>query len=392
MAEARLNLVTGACGFVGTHLVRRLLAAGESVIATDLAGAFEHPKTRFITERLGLDFRHPRCTVQPCDLTDAAAVAQLFARPVTHVFHTASLYDYSAELPLLRRINVGGAVNLFEAALRCRPVPRFIHWSTCGVFGKPYTAAMGRCCNVPFCEASPSPKNTAFGAAAPAGTHLVNDYSITKWEQEQLAWQCHRERGLPLTVIRPAPVYGPGSDYGHGGIVLALNQGFGRFLPRDARNYITTSVHVEDVAGFAQFVADRPETVGEDYNVVDDSILSYAEFLHYIALLLGRRVCDVPLVYMPLVRRLMVGVARLCRWLERHWGLPRMRMIEVGSTTYMASSYWIANDKSNAAGYAYQYPDVKAGLRETVAWFRDAGWLAPDYHPRAAWKQVQRVR
>ena len=61
-------------------------------------------------------------------------------------------------------------------------------------------------------------------------------------------------------------------------------------FPADAKNYITTSVHVEDVARFAAFIADREEANGEDYNVVDDSVVSYQEFLSYIALLVGRRI------------------------------------------------------------------------------------------------------
>ena len=49
----RLDLVTGACGFTGSHLVKLLLEEGRKVIATDLPGAFEHPKTKFIFKNIG---------------------------------------------------------------------------------------------------------------------------------------------------------------------------------------------------------------------------------------------------------------------------------------------------------------------------------------------------
>ncbi|MCB9475899.1 MAG: NAD(P)-dependent oxidoreductase [Deltaproteobacteria bacterium] len=383
----RVCLVTGACGFTGSHLVKMLLARGDRVVATDLSRAFEHPKTKHIFGLIGLDTNHPNLSITPADLTDQSSVGALFAEPITHVFHTASLYDYSAPMEVLRRINVDGSVHLFDAALECKTLKRFVHWSTCGVFGKPYTAKSDRKCNIPFDESSSSPKNATPDQAQPAGTHLVNDYSVTKWEQEKIAWRYHREKGLPLTVVRPAPVYGPGSDYGHGGITLAINRGLVPFIPKDSRNYITTSVHVEDIAGFAVFIADKDEALGEDYNVIDDSIISYQEFLDYIALLLGRNLPKVPLLTMPMLRPFAIVSAKVWVYLEKSFNVPRIRILEVGSATYMSSSYWIANAKSKAAGYAYRYPDVRAGLRDTIHWFRDAGWLDPKYNPHGIWQE-----
>ena len=386
VTDERIDLVTGACGFSGSHLVKQLLAEGHRVIATDLARAFDHPKNRTVFRHIGLDFDDPACEVVPADLTDRSSLARLFDRPVTHVFHTASLYDYSAPMDILRRINIDGSVNLFDLAREVPSLARFVHWSTCGVFGKPYTAADGSTCNVPFTEASPSPRNTPLDRDGPEGTHLVNDYSVTKWKQEQIAWQYHREKGLPLTVVRPAPLYGPGSDYGHGGILLAINRGLMPAIPADARNYITTSVHVEDMAGFARFISDQGPAVGEDYNVVDSSIISYHEFLHYLALLLGRRMRDIPLVRQRHLRPFMVGAAKAWLQLERRFKVPRVRVFEVGSATYVSSSYWISNRKSKEAGYTYRYPDVREGMRDTVDWFRRVGWLDRSYNPRGVWR------
>ena len=65
-----------------------------------------------------------------------------------------------APLDRLLRINVDGTRHLMTLALDAR-VSRFIHWSTCGVFGKPYTPADGPKCNTPFTERSSSPRNTS---------------------------------------------------------------------------------------------------------------------------------------------------------------------------------------------------------------------------------------
>jgi len=385
----RLNVVTGACGFVGSHLVKLLLADNQKVIATDLPKAFSHPKNQMIFKSLGIDFSNPNCQVVPADLTDIKSIGKVFEQPVTHFFHTASLYDYSAPMEILKKVNIDGGINVFELASKKETIKRFIHWSTCGVFGKPHTAREGELCNIPFAEHefSSSPRNTPIEEDAPRGTNLVNDYSVTKFKQEQIAWQYYREKGLPLIVVRPAPLYGAGSDYGHGGIVLTINKGLLPAIPSDTRNYITTSVHVEDMAGFALYIADKDFALGEDYNVVDDSIISYYDFIKYIALLLGRRIYDVPFLKQWMLRPVMQLTAGIWLQLELKYHVKRVRVLEIGSATYMSSSYWISNKKSKETGYKYRYPDVHEGLRDTIDWFRCVGWLDKKYNPQAIWQE-----
>ena len=371
----RLNLVTGATGFSGAYVVRDLLERGEEVVGTDLPSAFDDHDRLEALASVGVDYDHPNLEIIPSDLLDPHSLTPLFERPVTHVFHTASLYDYSASYEVLRRINVDGTRNFLELALEHDELEHFIHWSTCGVFGKPYTAADGSKVNVPFDESCSSPKNTPPDAEGPEGTYLVNDYSVSKWEQEKLVWRLYEEHDFPVTVVRPAPIYGPGSSYGHGGIILSIAMGLVPAIPKDAENYITTSVHVEDIAGFAIYAGDHPEFIGEDFNIVDNSIISYYEFLNYIALLTGRNMRDIPLVPVTILNPIMARAARLWTWLQRTFGVPRPRVFEVQSAEYVSSSYWLSNRKTLEVGYEYKYPDVKEGLKDTVAWFRDMGWL-----------------
>lgn len=373
-ADGYRHLVTGAAGFSGGYVVRELLERGDRVVATDLPRAWAAPETRRVLAAIGVDLDHERLEIVPADLLDRSTLAPLFARPITHVFHTASLYDYSAPLARLMRINVDGTANLLDAAA-ATALRRFVHWSTCGIFGKPCTAAQGPATNLPFTEASSSPKTTPADATGPTGTKLVNPYSISKWVQEKLIWRWRTERGLPVTVVRPAPIYGPGSSYGHGGIILAVAQGLSPVLPTDARNYITASVHVEDVARFASRAIDREDTLGEDYDLVDDSVISYYDFLHYIALLTGRRLRDLPLVRLDQTKPLFAAGAHLWRWLEQRFGVPRPRVFEVQSAAYVSSSYWLSNRKSQRTGFTYRYPDVREGLKDTIAWMKDMGWL-----------------
>ena len=370
----KLNLVTGACGFSGAYVVRNLLQRGEKVIGTDIASALEDQENRAVLEAVGLDFDHPNLELIPSDLLDKDSLKKLFERPVTHIFHTASLYDYSTGYDILYKVNVEGNQNFVDMALECDTLEHFIHWSTNGVFGKPYTLTQGwDKMNIPFDENSSSPKNTP--GDSPVGTTLANDYSVTKWIQEQMMWNYYEENNLPLTVVRPGPIYGPGSSYGHGGIILVIAHGLLPAIPVDAMNYITTSVHVEDIARFAIYASDRPELIGEDYNIVDDSIISQSEFLHYIALLTGRKLHDVPFITLSSLHSLAYKAAELWTNLQKNYGVPRVRVFEVQSAEYIGSSYWLSNRKSLETGFEYLYPDVREGLKDTVAWFRDMGWL-----------------
>lgn len=371
----RLNLVTGATGFSGAYVVRELLDRGEEVVATDLQSALDDREHIEALESVGVDFDHPNLEIIASDLLDKSSLEPLFDRPVTHVFHTASLYDYSASYEVLRKINVDGTRNFLELAREADELEHFIHWSTCGVFGKPFTAADGDKVNVPFDETCSSPKNTPPDADGPEGTYLVNDYSVSKWEQEKLVWRLYEEEDFPVTVIRPAPIYGPGSSYGHGGIILSIALGLVPAIPKDAQNYITTSVHVLDVARFALFAAERPELIGEDFNVVDNSIISYYDFLNYIALLTGRNMRTIPLVPVTALYPIMARAAAAWTWLQRKFGIPRVRVFEIQSAEYISSSYWLSNRKTLDAGFEYAYPEVREGLKDTVAWFRDMGWL-----------------
>ena len=94
-------------------------------------------------------------------------------------------------------------------------------------------------------------------------------------------------------------------------------------------------------------------------HMVDNSIISYFDYLTYIALLTGRSMRQVPLVKLRWLRPVMVGAATAWTWLEKNLGVPRVRVFEVQSATYVSSSYWLSNRKSQQTGFQYAYPDVR---------------------------------
>ncbi|MCH2021347.1 MAG: NAD(P)-dependent oxidoreductase [Saprospiraceae bacterium] len=367
------KLVTGAFGFSGSTLIRELLNEGHKVVGTDISSRLKDPEQISLKKNIGLDINHPNLLLIESDLTNKGSLYDLFEKTgeIDIVYHTASLYSYKASLEDLRKINVEGTKNLISVLPDT--ISQYIHWSTCGVFGKP--KHKGKNVNIPFNESSDSPKNMPENARCPKNTHIVNEYSISKWEQEQFLWKCYRENNLPLTIIRPAPIYGPGSTYGHGGIILSIYRGILPAIPLSSKNSITCSVHVEDIARFAMHISGKQEYIGEDFNVVDSSIISYHEFLHYIALLTGKNLIDIPFLPMSVMRFFTLTLSKILINFKLDNYFDKLNMVEPQSAKYIGSSYWISNKKSKTTGFTYKYDDVKEGLRETVKWLRDEGYL-----------------
>jgi nucleoside-diphosphate-sugar epimerase len=168
-------LVTGAGGFVGSHLVESQLAQGNTVRALDLqVGALAHG-----AGAAGLEF-------VVGDLTDAGLVGALVAG-VDVVYHLASAHlDVSRPPSYYHRVNVEATETLLAAA-RAAGVKRFVHCSTNGV--------LGEIRSLPADERAPC--------------RPTNIYEQTKLQGEQAALAFHRATGFPVVVARPAWVYGP---------------------------------------------------------------------------------------------------------------------------------------------------------------------------------------
>ena len=395
-------LVTGACGFSGGHMVKILQENGVAVRGTDLQRAFDDEKVRLVQDGIGLDWSARGVEFMASDLLDRESLIKVLDG-VDIVYHTASLYDYSAPMSTLQKVNVGGTINLLEAMV-ASGVERLVHWSTAGVYGHPnmpnssrnplramYDLFWGHAVrpwlndknyhrpphhptNLPFTEEKSTPLNTP--GDAPRGTWLVNDYSVTKWKQEQIVQRYASEKGVKFTILRPAPLYGPGSDYGIGGIIIAIAEGLASTLPLDLRNYLMVNCHVRDIGRAAYFLSQRDDSIGEDFNVSDPTIISQLDFLKISALLVGRKVHLIPFLRMPWLQPLGIWSARYLRWCESRFPqFRRYRIWEESSARYLSSSYWISSEKLKSFGFEWEYPDFKLGLRNTVEWMIETGWI-----------------
>jgi nucleoside-diphosphate-sugar epimerase len=173
-ASRPVSLVTGAAGFIGAHLCRRLAAMGHEVVAIDVNAC---PRPLAID---GVRF------IQ-ADLRDTGRFVDELGR-VRTVFHLASVHlQVGAREEEYRAVNRDATVALATSS-HARGVRRFVHVSTVGIFG--------------HVEHPPATED--------APRRPTNAYERTKLEGEVAVQEAADRLGLDLRVLRPAWVYGPG--------------------------------------------------------------------------------------------------------------------------------------------------------------------------------------
>ncbi|MFW9830436.1 MAG: NAD-dependent epimerase/dehydratase family protein [Candidatus Thorarchaeota archaeon] len=330
-----LALVTGACGFVGSHFIDQLLQhTNYSVRAMDLPEAdcqFLNRKVEFV----------------PGDLRNSKTLARA-VEDVNVVFHVASLFRYSASYDDLYAVNVEGTRNLCHEMIAAH-VSKFVLISSAGVYGIPQSLPVTE-------QALPNPSNA---------------YEQSKLEQEQAAQKICAKSDVKFVILRPAPIYGPRNRYGIGTILrmVALGQ-----LPIISKNLNTLVplVHVADVVGAALHLVSDPTAVGQVYNVVDDSTYRKYELFTYLAPLLDAKIYYTRFPLLP--RWLLNALASWSEWKARHFTHKEPK-IERATIDLMYHDYWYSNAKLKGTGYQLLYPDSRIGLEEIIEWYKQSNWL-----------------
>lgn len=342
-----LSLVTGACGFMGTHMVEVLKEAGHRVRATDLARSYERDDVqagRFpsVLKRLGVEFI-------PADVTNRETVEKIL-HDVEYVFHIAAIFSYSASWEVLYRVNVEGTRSLLDLLKKVPTLKKLVLWGAGGIHRFPQGLQ-----DLPIHEGSP--------------IEPQNNYLKSKWEQESLVRDYCQENGMRFSVVRPTTVYGPRAVYGGGQLIhdaLEMNH---LMIPRNFTFRMPT-VHVRDVCRAALFLAENPKTDGESYALNDDSQTTTVEYFQLIARLTGRPFKALPPMPLGLVRFNLRLAASLGKWRHKIFGGSPPKF-EKDSVKYFGVDYICSNKKLKDAGFVFQYPDFAKGLEETLPWYRE---------------------
>lgn len=371
-------------GHTGSFLVKQLIDEGWDVVATDLKPEARNiimTKEKVFSCNLKyLDCREwERVKYIPSDLTKKETLKALFADEVFTegrknydvIFHPASLYDYGASYELLHLVNYDGLNNFLEVIFehcqktKAKP-PRFMHWSTCGVYGEPRYQKNKKGYIYPIDETAPF--------------NPPNNYSQTKTEQDKLLFRTAEENpDFKYTIVRPAPIYGPYQTYGMYHLYY-LPYMVGHFvIPKifpKKKKLMMALVHVVDLVRAALFLSSKKEAENQIYNVVNDPPLQ-EQWLECVFNEVG---CGMTYVPVPWV------LYSLAAKITFQWGklkenkakkLGTRPIFDLPMIGYITHQYYFSNQKLKALGFEFVYNDFVKGTHETIEWYKENGWFPP---------------
>jgi UDP-glucose 4-epimerase len=269
--NARKVLITGADGFIGSHLAEALVGAGAEVTALALYNSFDsHGWLDDVAPEILDDLRLVRG-----DIRDGQQLAAL-VRGQDIVFHLAALiaipYSYDAPTSYVQT-NVQGTVNVLTAA-RDGGVSRIIHTSTSEVYG---TA-----------QFTPIPEDHPIQGQSP--------YSASKIAADMMAEAFHRSFGLPVITVRPFNTYGPRQSE-RAVISTIIRQALDERTPEMRLGDLTPTRDfnfVKDtVTAFIRTAELNDSNLGRVFNTGSGHMISIQEVVDMVRRMTG---CDKPVV------------------------------------------------------------------------------------------------
>lgn len=282
--------ITGASGFLGRAVTKKLISEGIKLTALSLPGDPWQPPEGV--------------SIANGDITDAGSLKGLAAGSDA-ILHLAGAVGYGVSWDACRALNVLGTENIAAEALNSG-VRRFIHMSSVSVYG--------RVADAPITEDFPLKK-------------IGDPYGDTKIEAEILLQNMADQNRIDLTIIRPTMVYGPGDMLFFPKVEENLKSGSARIIGAGTNR--VDAVHIDDVADFVCLAVQKPESVGRVYNLNNPDNPSWKEMLEEMARALGESAPDKKLAYnvaivvagfMELVSALTRKPPRLTRYAVRNVG------------------------------------------------------------------------
>lgn len=329
MAPMPTYLITGATGCVGSHVAEAVAARGGVVRALVRPNA----DTKHL-ESLRAEF-------VPGDLTDPEALRKA-ADGTDYVVHCAAKVGDWGPAEEFRSVNVGGLRHLLDA-VRGRPLKRFVHVSSLGVYAARHHYGTD--------ESEPLPESH------------IDGYTQSKVECEKLALEEYRKHGTPVTILRPGFIYGPRDR-------TLLPRIAGRLVKRDIvyiakGKYALNTTYVGNLVDAILLAADQPKAVGEVFNVTDGEFVTKRRFFETLADGLGlpRPSSSIPL-----------WLARvLARWREakfRRLNRPYPPRITQGSLKFAGLNLDFGIGKARTVlGYDPRV-GFDEGMKAAMDWYR----------------------
>jgi len=327
-------LVTGATGFVGSHVAERLVADGHSVRTIVRATS----DTSFV-DKLGIEKIVGDLTVKDC--------VKRAVEGVEAVVHCAAKVGDWGPVEQYRAVNVDAFRTLLEAAAEVG-LRRFVYISTLGVY-----------------EARDH-RGTDESEEPPA--EHMDGYTQTKVEAERLALQFHRERGLPIVILRPGFVYGPRDRTVLPRLLESIH--VGRFRYFGSGEQAMNCIYVGNLVEAVMLALEKDEAVGEVFNLTDDEPVSKRRFVGTAAKLAGypEPTRSIPLWLARLLAAVMETIAKLK-------GSDKAPLVNKARVKFLGLNLDFSCRKARERlGYRPKW-SFEEGMRATIDWFRKHGAL-----------------
>jgi len=318
--------ITGASGFVGTHLVKKLLKNNWSV--------------RILIHKKNIH-ESKDCEVVVGDIGEKNKLEDAL-RGVDVLFHLAaalggSLFDKNEFF----RINAAGTQKVLDAAFTAG-VKKAVHFSSSGVLGTVQN-------------------NEAADEAYP--THPISVYDQSKLEGEHFALNCAME-GEPVVIIRPGWVYGPG-DRRTFKLIRAIAQKKFILVTRGLAHQ--TPVFIDDLLQGVLRCVEQGRN-GEIYNIAGGEVLTVRQIVENIAIATNSTIPKLTLPLFP---------TKVAAWkLEKAFKLfKREAPLTTGKLAFFIHPKPLSIQKiTHELSYVPQ-TNFETGMAKTVNWYREQGWL-----------------
>ncbi len=336
LAKGDRVVVTGAAGFIGSAMVRALVGRGADVVALVEPGGDERNLESIDVERLPVDVRDAKAVMAAC--ADAR-----------FIFHLAALYRFWAKRPAdFYDVNVGGALNVLEAARRgvCE---RVIYTSTVGVIGLE-GAANGQAAD-----------ETCYADVA----HLFGLYKRTKYVAEHEVLRAAAQ-GAPVTLVLPTFPLGPGDTRPTPTGKLVLE-----FLNGRVPAFVDTTlnvVHVDDLAT-GHLLALEHGAIGRSY-IIGGENLGMGAFLAALA-----HCTNLPAPTRQVPRSVALGVGALSQLIEGR--LLRREPSVALEAARMSTTNMMFNDQRARGELGHSPRPASEAFVDSARWFVENGYVSP---------------
>lgn len=318
-------LVLGATGLIGRHIVNKLLSRRRSVriLATKSSNT-----SIFKDKDIELVYG---------DLLDVDSLISAM-KGVDVVFHSAAYVSDWGPKSLFLKINVDGTRNVLEACLH-NNIKRLIYLSTYDVFDFKSERLI-------------SEKSKKVLKPYP--------YSYSKLLAERLVWQYGEKYGIPVTVVYPPWVYGPGDLHLFPGIVKALKTGKFFYFGKNGNNYIELCYVINLVEAIVN-LSETDEAIGEGYVVSDGTRVTFRQLLEKIAEIAN---LEKPKLSFPYL--ISYGIAFLLETIYKVFHMKNRPMVTRHSVELLGRSPLCDNSKLKQLGFRPRF-SFEGGFKNAIA-------------------------